>query len=491
MLFAGTLAYVAALPPNLGAADEASYLHEATRLLDGEVMYRDVFDFVTPGFQYLMAFLFDLFGTTITTARITAGAIHGLTVLALYATCRRVGVRPWLAGAAGLLHLGLDQPAWPIASQHWLSTLLCTTLLWTWSTGVRTASDAARGGLVVGLLAAVQQQRAVPMAVGAAVWLVADPVLARAWGGRVEWSRVGARLAAFGLAVAAVVVPVLAWCVARAGFAVVWEALVVFPFRSYGANTHCPWGHVNVMTAWLASFTFPRVLTWLPAALAITAGRLVHLGVVGRDEATARRLGWLLVFALASMVSILYFPDFIHIAFIAPAFYVAVAENVEAATRLLGAPAGRVASAMVALLAAAGIGGHLARNMERAWAACPWRARTRFGVVQFCTEPELRLYEAVRRLTEATPGVELLVHPAFSHLYLTTGARNPTRYTWYASTFAFPDLLADVETRQPPYAVLFLDASIADPVAAYVRRAYEPIVPGESDTGTVLRRRAP
>jgi len=453
------------------------------------VMYRDVFDFVTPGFQYLMAFLFRLFGTSITTARAATAVIHGLTAVALYGACRHVGVRPWLAAAAGLAHLAVGQPAWPIASQHWLSTLLCTVLLWTWAGGVETPADAARGGLVLGLLAVVQQQRAVPMAVGAAAWLVADPVLARAWGRRVDWGGLVARLAAFAGAIAVVAVPVLGTCVARAGFPAVWQALVEFPFKSYGANTHCEWGHVNIMTSWQSSFTFPRVLAWLPAALVVTLVRLASLVWTGHDEAAARRLGWLLVFAVMSIGSIQYFPDFIHIAFIAPVFYAVIAEDLEAGARALGSSAGRLVTAVVTAAVVIGSGVHLVRNATRSWAAFPFGAETAFGAIRFRTDAELKLYEEIRRLTDATPGVELYVYPGFSHLYLMTGARNPTRYTWYASTFEFPDMIADLEARRPPYAVVFFDAGANDPVAAYLRRTYEPMAASDARTATILRRR--
>ena len=42
-----------------------------------------------------------------------------------------------------------------------------------------------------------------------------------------------------------------------------------------------------------------------------------------------RALALLIVFSLASILSIEYFPDFIHIAFIAPVFFVAAAENLD------------------------------------------------------------------------------------------------------------------------------------------------------------------
>lgn len=54
LLFVGTVAYAATLPTNMAPPDEATYLLEAKRLRDGDVMYRDVFDFTTPGYPFAL-----------------------------------------------------------------------------------------------------------------------------------------------------------------------------------------------------------------------------------------------------------------------------------------------------------------------------------------------------------------------------------------------------------------------------------------------------
>src|SRR5690606_6778565 len=101
LLFGGALGYLLSLPPNLGAADESVYLYQARRVLEGAVPYRDVFDLTTPGWLYVMAALFGVFGVSIETARGAAAVLHGGTMVMLYATCRALGVRPGLAWPAG------------------------------------------------------------------------------------------------------------------------------------------------------------------------------------------------------------------------------------------------------------------------------------------------------------------------------------------------------------------------------------------------------
>ena len=75
-------------PPNLGPADESVYLYQAKRVLEGAVPYRDVFDLTTPGWLYVMAALFGLFGVSLETARVATAVLHGITAVMIYATGR-------------------------------------------------------------------------------------------------------------------------------------------------------------------------------------------------------------------------------------------------------------------------------------------------------------------------------------------------------------------------------------------------------------------
>src|SRR5262245_29528931 len=175
LIFAVTAIYVALQPRNLGGADESVYLYEAKRVFNGEVLYRDVFEITTPGWLYLMAALYWLFGVSLATARLAMAVVHGLCGAALYATCRRLGVRWTLCWLAPLAYLLVCQPAWPIASQHWLGTLLSVVLLLVCADlPSRRASWALLPGVIVGLLIGVLQQRGVFVGAGLVVWLIAD-----------------------------------------------------------------------------------------------------------------------------------------------------------------------------------------------------------------------------------------------------------------------------------------------------------------------------
>src|SRR5580700_8022178 len=54
--------FVPPFTPRLASGDQAIYLHHATRMLDGELIYRDYDHFTTPGTDVVYAALFKLFG---------------------------------------------------------------------------------------------------------------------------------------------------------------------------------------------------------------------------------------------------------------------------------------------------------------------------------------------------------------------------------------------------------------------------------------------
>ena len=107
VLFLAVVAYLAALPRYLGPADESFFLYEARRIREGDVMYRDFFQFVAPAAWYAMAGLFWLFGTSMATARLSMAVLHAGTAVLLYLTCRRMGVRHAIAALAPIAYVAL------------------------------------------------------------------------------------------------------------------------------------------------------------------------------------------------------------------------------------------------------------------------------------------------------------------------------------------------------------------------------------------------
>src|SRR6185436_6340935 len=111
-----------------------------------------------------------------------------------------------------------------------------------------------------------------------------------------------------------------------------------------------------------------------------------------------RRLNLILFSCASSVVSIAYFPDFVHIAFIAPAFFVAASENLEWLCRRMagsgwrmrvpGLPAPLAWVAGLALLALAGV--RLQEVMVRLRSAYPFAHATAFGRIDFGAVADVR-----------------------------------------------------------------------------------------------------
>jgi hypothetical protein len=491
LLFTATTLYVAAQPRNLAPADESVYLYEAKRVLEGAVLYRDVFEITTPGWLWLMAALFRIFGVDLATARLTIAVLHGVTAVFLYGACRRLAIRPGLAWLPALAYLVVSQPAWPIASQHWLGTLLTVLLLWICAAvpGADPVASAARPahwalwpGVVIGLLIGVHQQRGVLVGAGIVLWLIADRYVQRRHRVAQPVPALTAQLVWIAIGVALVVVPMGIALVASAGLEPVWQALIVHPLFQYRGTMRSAWGQSNGLVAEAASYTFPRLLKYLPAILIVDVVRFAVLEVRRAHLAEARRLLFLIVSCATAVLSITYFPDYIHIAFIAPLFFVVAAEILE---RAFGAavqrtPALRAVGWVAGALLLAACAWRLEHNLERSRARYPFIRQTAFGRVALASDLEARLYDKMHELMQQAPSRELFCYPIVSYLYLMLDVDNPTRYQFLLRPYTTDAQLAEVvsvlEQRRLPYIVAFPGVLRPDdPVLAYLHRDYEPL----------------
>jgi hypothetical protein len=497
-VFAATLLYLAAMPRSLGIADESYFLLEAKRVCEGEVLYRDVFYYATPGAHWLMAMLFSVFGIDLAVARLAMAVLHGLTSVALFASARRLGLHRDLALIVPLAYVGWAQPAWPYASYHWLSTLLMVVLVYVLLGRPRRAGARwwLRPGLLIGAIAAVQHQKGAALAIGVAALCAVDACT--------DWRQratVRALLAGLGWIAAgtlAVVLPVAVAVLVGAGWQPVWHQLVVYPFTDYRTLNRASWGAVNLLNLSLARYTLPPVLAVLPAAAALSALRAAWLWMRGTEPARARQLVALACMGGAAALSVAYLPDFIHLAFIAPVGLLCAAEGLDAVGRALERWRGGavVRTAMASVLAAVLVI-WLARSYSGAHAEFPLSHRTAFGRVDFATPEEIEVVERVRELMAAAPTRELFAYPVYTSLYLTTDTDNPTPnqvlILGHSSLAQMTQAAEVLRARRLPYLfVCHWPGAPREPVIDYIDAAYEPLQPGYRLGGidcAIMRRR--
>ena len=110
LLAASSVIYLMLRRWPLGAADEAYYFYHAIRMLEGEVLYRDVFELTTPLHIDILALAFHLFGSSFMTGRVVGSVIQALLAVAIYSGVRVVGAGRALAVAAAFVQLAIAQP---------------------------------------------------------------------------------------------------------------------------------------------------------------------------------------------------------------------------------------------------------------------------------------------------------------------------------------------------------------------------------------------
>ena len=495
-LFALSIAYVLALPPVLGPADEGSFLYTSKMVLHGRALYRDVFEIVAPGWFYLMAAVFRVFGATITSVRAVNATLHALIVTTCYLIARVITVRRTLAAPLALVHLAILQPVWMESSPHWLCTWLSLALLFI-------VLQRGRGwmitaGITAGLLLSVMQQIGILFVASVAGLLAGEALRGRRRAARARpLTALLGPLAWFTAGVLIATVPLMVAVIRTSGFSPVWAALVQQPLVNYRRVNRTTWASVNLLTAKMARYTYPSLLRYAPVLIPVVIGLIV---VSRRDASEFRRHGLLITaFAALSVLSILYYPDFIHVAFIGSSMLILLSWCAEWLLRRLPVAAARVAGPVLAVALLLAVGIQLRRNVARAHAEFAVIAPTSFGTIAFANPATVALANRVRELSAESSPRDIYFYPAYPAMYLMTGTENPTPYQellpGYSPPEQFDQVIAILDTRKIRYVGVLkpLITKRADPVFAYIAANYDLVADRNIDpkSGVTLYRRRP
>jgi len=102
--------------------DEGVFLHAAARILRGEVLYRDFFEFLPPGSFLAVAAWMKLFGGGFASMRALAICVIVVIAILIYAAARlSSGHRP-LAAILAVAWVVFSQGLWTVISHHWFTT---------------------------------------------------------------------------------------------------------------------------------------------------------------------------------------------------------------------------------------------------------------------------------------------------------------------------------------------------------------------------------
>lgn len=511
LLFAGTAAYLQAWPQGFNGFDEGVYLYEAKRALHGDVMYRDFFEILTPGSFYAMALLYALFGVSLETARMGMAVVHGLIGVLVYLICRQTGVRSSLALLAALTHLVLAYPMCPIASPHWITSLVTLVLIAVvlQRPGI-TGRRALLWGAIAGTLLLVQQHRGVFIAAAAALVL---PIDARRAGMRGFSRRAAVAAGSYVAGLLGVVGFVMFGFVAAAGAKSVLRALVWHPLINYRAvhNDTGMWAHYVSTLFGRGSWVGVPLTDLIPRSALIQHLPLVIplAGVIALRQwwqqdggAPRRALVVLLIFSTFSILSITYHPDAVHFAFVASVWAALAALLLEMLQGVVERAAPRARLVTVSLVAMLMVGAtwQLWQNLQVFHRWFSLQTPTAFGRVDVGRQDQLLDLQYVLEAVRTAGAREIFAFPANPGWYLLTGTDNPTRFQivlpdQYTDRDQIAEVVATLEARQVPVVILSFYFSYRglEPLIEYLKRQYEligpPVAPGGIRVISVYRRR--
>lgn len=158
--------------PFLLGGDEQVFWMNAQRLLHGELIYRDFFEFTPPGTDLVYLSAFGLLGSRIWVPNVVV-LVLGIALCWLCFHISRFVMKPAQAAVAAALFLVLDYGAWLDATHHWFSLLAVMGAL----AVLPKARSPARiliSGALLGLASFFTQTRGVSAALGVAGFLLWD-----------------------------------------------------------------------------------------------------------------------------------------------------------------------------------------------------------------------------------------------------------------------------------------------------------------------------
>lgn len=313
------------LPIDPALDDQPIFLWGATKILDGQVIYRDFLQFTTPGTEYLYAILIKLFGHTALMPKLVAWAV-GVAFTVVGVSVSRYLLSGWRIYLPSLLFLTAGFLPIPDATHHVFSTLaVLAGLLFLLPVVSAPAAATWRlfaAGLCCGLSFCFTPMRGVLAAAAFVAFLCI--------------SSSERKLRVCYVISAGFLLPTLVLLVTvtrMAGVHNVFECLVWYPMHNYRAS---PWNNLAAYAADLpvqAVTNLPGVRAYFRWLLVYLVCPWVFLFVVmrlckpasGADELQVKRTALVTIVGVALFLSIAYAPTHFRMGIISlPAFILLV-----------------------------------------------------------------------------------------------------------------------------------------------------------------------
>jgi len=281
-----------------GLSDEGILLQGAVRLLHGDRLYVDFFEFYPPGGFLITAAWLKLAGTSLISARVLVILVISGIACFTYLACQSASANAPFSALMALGWVIASQGAWTQLNHHWITTLF--SMIAIWATFSRVARRrrlwlAVLSGMATGAATVVTPTRGALVMLAAAISLI-------------DFRLSKADLAGFLVGCIAIPACVAGYLIANGETSAAFQDVILFAANRYASIQSVPFGQ------WADDQS--RCLTYVfPLAALLTVLACVRIGWTFRHD---RLLRSCIAFGLAGFLGCFPRPDAVHIGFAVP-----------------------------------------------------------------------------------------------------------------------------------------------------------------------------
>jgi hypothetical protein len=247
--------------PIMWWGDQMLFATNGTRILAGQMPYRDYFQFLTPGTDLVYALLFRWLGTSLWIPNMLMACLASAAVLLMMLAARKV-LRGAFLLLPALFMVGFGLYGGMDATHHWFSAIVAMTAMLVLMRGMQTRHIAV-AGVLCGVAISFTQSRGTTVTIGFLVYLIWKSIERKESAG-IGWRRC---LLLCGSAVFSFLVINIRF-IQLAGVGQWVRCVIVFPFRYYpsipGQTWRTPWQEIQDHTISVRSICIAFVYAVVP-----------------------------------------------------------------------------------------------------------------------------------------------------------------------------------------------------------------------------------
>lgn len=273
-----------------GRFDEGLAVYGATRILSGDIPYKDFWTLYAPGQFYFLAGIFRLFGTSVVTERMTTVAVEALLACLAYLVARKF-TSSKAALTVWLLTLAWLRVKMPYSCPMTTALLFCMPACLGISNFIFTQrlKWLVLSGIFAGITTLFRQDIGAYLCISTSVTILALISSGSGTDNKGLLSRVKESIAAnaaYYSGVAVIIAPLVFYFISERAFSDLISNTVVFPIKTYPAVRHLPFPALKANTA----------VFYLPLLIFLMA--VIHLVFHGKRGGAKRQKEWFVLFCL-------------------------------------------------------------------------------------------------------------------------------------------------------------------------------------------------